>query len=50
MPLSFDHSVRECWTCGNPLTHDDDHLERCPICGGRLVPFGDRFVPAGRKS
>lgn len=37
--------VRECWLCGHPLTHEDDHVTKCPICKDRrLVPFGARFV------
>lgn len=41
------HYVRECWHCGHALTHDDNHLDECPVCGGhRLVPFGTRFMPA----
>lgn len=41
----FDPSVRECWICGYPLTHDDDHLSKCPVCcGSVLVPYGDRYL------
>jgi hypothetical protein len=37
--------VRECWRCGIPLTHEDDHLDKCPVCGDtRLVPYGTRFA------
>jgi len=40
--------VRECWLCGHPLTHEDDHLAKCPVCKDRrLVPFGARFVLDG---
>jgi Zn finger protein HypA/HybF involved in hydrogenase expression len=40
-----DHYVRECWLCGHALTHEDNHLTICPVCGDeRLVPFGTRFV------
>ena len=39
--------IRECWRCGHGLTHEDDHLHACPVCGDlRLVPFGSRFVVA----
>lgn len=38
------HFVRECWRCGHALTHDDDDLRECPVCGdSRLVPYLTRF-------
>lgn len=37
--------IRECWCCGHALTHEDDHLLVCPVCGDlRLVPYGSRFM------
>lgn len=42
------HYIRECWRCGHALTHEDNHLLVCPVCGdNRLVPFGLRFVLDG---
>lgn len=44
-PVANDrHYVRECWRCGHALTHEDNHLMACPVCGDKhLVPFGTRF-------